>query len=204
VSSPSGQPKDQPKQRYRIARLIAVVAGITGVLLCGVTPLLPVKQTTATIAWPQGLDADGHVSDVTAPLVSGAPRGLDITIPCSAIATLPEKGGLVLSTVPAGGVDATAHGLFVRANKTTVFAAYRDHVAAAVPRAKLGDCNELHLWAGPGGVGADATSARSCLPLPNSPMASGASGVRAASATPGVRVMETPGLGSSASTGAER
>ncbi|HTM84442.1 MAG TPA: arabinosyltransferase domain-containing protein, partial [Mycobacterium sp.] len=176
MSSPSGQPKDQPKQRYRIARLIAVVAGITGVLLCGVTPLLPVKQTTATIAWPQGVDADGHVTDVTTPLVSGAPRSLDITIPCSAIATLPANGGLVLSTVPAGGVDATAHGLFVRANKTVVIAAYRDHVAAAAPRDKIADCRELHLWADPGSVGADFVGipgAAGTLPGENKPQIGG-------------------------------
>ncbi|KAA1431528.1 arabinosyltransferase domain-containing protein [Mycolicibacter arupensis] len=167
---------DQPRQRHRFARLIAVVAGVTGVLLCGITPLLPVNQTTATIAWPQGVDADGHVADVTAPLVSGAPQSLDITIPCSAMATLGEKGGLVLSTVPAGGVDATAHGLFVRANKTTVFAAYRDQVAAAAPRSKLADCSELHLWAGAGGVGADFVGipgAAGTLPPENKPQIGG-------------------------------
>ncbi|BBZ25266.1 arabinosyltransferase domain-containing protein [Mycolicibacter hiberniae] len=167
---------DQPQRRYRIARLIAVLAGVSGVLLCGITPLLPVKQTTATIAWPQGVDADGYVSDVTAPLVSGAPRSLDITIPCSAIATLGANGGLVLSTVPAGGVDATAHGLFVRANKTTVTAAYRDHVAAAAARDKLGDCSELHLWADAGGVGADFVGipgASGQLPGENKPQIGG-------------------------------
>ncbi|GFG87110.1 arabinosyltransferase domain-containing protein [Mycolicibacter algericus] len=174
MSSPSAQPKDQP--RYRLARLIAVVAGIAGVLLCGITPLLPARQTTATIAWPQGVDAQGHVTDVTAPLVSGAPRGLDITIPCSAIATLPAKGGLVLSTVPAGGVDATAHGLFVRANKTTVFAAYRDHVAAAAPRDKIADCSQLRLWANPGDVGAEFVGipgASGSLPPENKPQIGG-------------------------------
>ncbi|CAJ1505573.1 arabinosyltransferase domain-containing protein [[Mycobacterium] kokjensenii] len=176
MSSTQERPQDQPQQRYRIARLIAVIAGIAGVLLCGVTPLLPVEQTTATIAWPQGLDADGHITDVTAPLVSGAPRSLDITVPCAAIATLPDKGGLVLSTVPAGGVDATAHGLFVLANKTTVTAAYRDHVAAAIPRSKLGDCTELHLWADAGGVGADfvgIADANGTLPTENKPQIGG-------------------------------
>lgn len=176
MSSPHDQSRDQPKQRYRFARLIAVVAGITGVLLCGLTPLLPVRQTTATIAWPQGVNAEGHVTDVTAPLVSGAPRSLDITIPCSAIASLPEKGGLVLSTVPAGGVDATAHGLFVRANKTVVFAAYRDHVAAAASRDKIAGCSELHLWADAGGVGADFVGipgASGSLPPENKPQIGG-------------------------------
>ena len=45
---------------HRIARLIAVIAGIAGVVLCGLVPLLPVKQTTATIVWPQ---APGPVTD---------------------------------------------------------------------------------------------------------------------------------------------
>ena len=40
----------------RRARLIAIVAGIAGVMLCGLVPLLPVKQTTATILWPQGAE----------------------------------------------------------------------------------------------------------------------------------------------------
>ena len=57
----------------RIARIVAVVAGVAGVLLCVLVPLLPVKQTTATIGWPQGTGADGLITDITAPLVSGAP-----------------------------------------------------------------------------------------------------------------------------------
>lgn len=170
-------PDDNQRSRNRIARLIAVIAGLTGVLLCGITPLLPVTQTTATIGWPQGT-ADGHITDVTAPLVSGAPRALDITIPCAAIATLPANGGLVLSTVPAGGVDATAHGLFVLANKTTVTAAYRDNVAASAPRDKVtgAGCHELHLWADSTGVGADFVGipgAAGTLPPENKPQIGG-------------------------------
>ena len=63
---------------HRNVRLIAVIAGIAGVLLCGLVPLLPVKQTTATVLWPQGLGPDGFVADVTAPLVSGAPQTLSL------------------------------------------------------------------------------------------------------------------------------
>ena len=146
------------ERAHRIARLVAAVAGIAGVLLCGLVPLLPVKQTTATIMWPQGLGADGFVSDVTAPLVAGAPRALDVSIPCSAIATLPAAGGLVFSTVPPGsGVDATKNGLFVRASGDVVVVAFRDSVAAVAPRAAVtgGACSALHIWANVGGVGAD-------------------------------------------------
>ncbi|MCZ0729286.1 arabinosyltransferase domain-containing protein [Mycolicibacterium iranicum] len=148
------------------ARLVAVIAGLAGLVLCGLTPLLPVKQTTATIMWPQSggpdsqtqaVDSDGFVSDITAPLVSGAPRALDVTIPCPAIATLPEDGGLVFSTNPPGGIDVGRNGLFVRANVDVVYVAFRDTVAAVAPREAVdsGACSELRVWANVGAVGAD-------------------------------------------------
>jgi arabinosyltransferase A len=142
---------------HRIARLIAVAAGIAGVLLCGLVPLMPVNETTATILWPQGTTPDGFISDVTAPLVSGAPRTLDITVPCQAVASLPKPGGLVVSTVPPGGIDATRNGLFVNANADVVVVAFRDSVAAVAPRQAVdsGACSTLHNWANPGEVGAD-------------------------------------------------
>lgn len=135
---------------------MAAVAGIVGLLLCALVPLLPVKQTTATVLWPQGI-VDGHVTQITAPLVSGAPRALDISIPCAAIATLPASGGLVVSTLPAGGIDAGKDGLFVRADKDLVVVAFRDTVAAAAPRAAVagGACSVLHAWANAGAAGAE-------------------------------------------------
>ena len=136
--------------------MVAVVAGLAGLLLCVIVPLLPVKQTTAAVLWPQG-SADGHVTQVTAPLVSGAPRALDISIPCSTIATLPADGGLVLSTLPAGGVDAGKNGLFVRADKNAIVIAFRDTVAAVAQRSAVaaGACSALHIWADAGVAGAD-------------------------------------------------
>ncbi|OBH82307.1 arabinosyltransferase [Mycobacterium scrofulaceum] len=149
-------PHDGNQRSQRIPRLVAAVAGIVGLLLCALVPLLPVKQTTATVLWPQGI-ADGHVTQITAPLVSGAPRALDISIPCAAIATLPADGGLVVSTLPAGGIDAGKDGLFVRANKDLVVVAFRDTVAAAAPRAAVagGACSVLHAWANAGAAGAE-------------------------------------------------
>jgi arabinosyltransferase A len=148
---------DSARPTHRLARLVAIVAGIAGALLCALVPLLPVNQTTATILWPQGLNAAGHVTDITAPLVSGAPRALDISIPCSAIATLPADGGLVVSTLPVNGFETGKSGLFVRANKETVVVAFRDSQAAAAPRSAVaaGACSALHVWADAGGVGAD-------------------------------------------------
>ena len=135
---------------------MAAVAGIVGLLLCALVPLLPVKQTTATVLWPQGT-IDGQVTQITAPLVSGAPRALDISIPCAAIATLPPSGGLVVSTLPAGGVDAGKDGLFVRADKDLVVVAFRDTVAAVAPRPAVagGACSVLHAWADAGAAGAE-------------------------------------------------
>lgn len=149
-------PHDRNERSLRIPRLIAVVAGLVGVLLCVTVPLLPVKQTTATVLWPQG-STDGHVTQVTAPLVSGAPRALDISIPCPAMATLPPAGGLVVSTLPAGGVDTGKNGLFVRADKDVIVVAFRDTVAAVAKRSAVaaGACSVLHLWADAGAAGAD-------------------------------------------------
>lgn len=148
---------DGNERSHRIARLVAVVSGIAGLVLCLLVPLLPVQQTTAAILWPQGNTPDGNISQITAPLVSGAPRDLDISIPCSAIATLPAAGGLVVSTLPTDGFQTGKHGLFVRANKDSVVVAFRDTVAAVAPRAQIaaGGCNVLHVWADAGGAGAD-------------------------------------------------
>ena len=150
-------PRDEEERTYRFARLVAVVAGIAGLLLCGLVPLLPVKQTTATILWPQASGPDGLITDITAPLVSGAPQALDISIPCQAVATLPDAGGLVVSTIPPAGIDASRNGLFVRATTDVVVVAVRDSVAAVAPRPAVesGACNTLHIWANPGEVGAD-------------------------------------------------
>ncbi|MCG5432966.1 arabinosyltransferase domain-containing protein [Mycobacterium sp. MYCO198283] len=140
------------RRSVRVARLVAVVAGLAGVLLCVLVPLLPVRQTTAAVRWPQG-----PVGDLTAPLVSGAPQSLDVSIPCRAIATLPADGGLVFATVPPAGIDASRNGLFVRADKNVVVVAFRDSVAAVAPRSAVngGACDVLRIWANAGGVGAD-------------------------------------------------
>lgn len=50
---------------YRIARYVAVVAGLLGAVLAIATPLLPVNQTTAQLNWPQ----NGTFASVEAPLI---------------------------------------------------------------------------------------------------------------------------------------
>ena len=92
-------------------KVVATVTGLLGFLLAVLTPLLPVNQSTAELKWPQG----GGVSDVAAPLVSFVPIDMDMSVPCSLATRLPEQGGVLLSTIPEGGQDAGARGLFVRA-----------------------------------------------------------------------------------------
>ena len=146
-----------PARTPRLIALVAIVAGVLGLLLCVLTPLLPVKQTTAAVLWPQGIGADGLVTDVTAPLVAGAPLALNVDIPCAAVSTLPAAGGVVLSTIPDGGIDAGRNGLFIRTTASSVIVAFRDSVAAVAPRQAVdsGACSSLHVWANVGGVGAD-------------------------------------------------
>ncbi|QIV82342.1 arabinosyltransferase domain-containing protein [Mycolicibacterium frederiksbergense] len=141
----------------RKVRLLAVITGLVGFLLCALAPLLPVRQSTAAIQWPQSANADGFVGDITAPLVSGAPRSLDVTIPCRTVASLPADGGLVFSTIPPDGIDAGRNGLFVNATADVVYVAFRDTVAAVAPRDAVdsGACSELRIWANVGAVGAD-------------------------------------------------
>ena len=67
-----------------------------------------------------------------------------------------RPGGLVFSTIPPAGIDASRNGLFVRANADTVVVAFRDTVAAVAPRPAInaGGCSAAPVG-GPGGSGAD-------------------------------------------------
>lgn len=69
---------------HRIARWVASVAGLLGVLLAVATPLLPVDQTTAQLNWPQ----NGSFGSVEAPLIGYVATDLNITVPCQAAAGL--------------------------------------------------------------------------------------------------------------------
>ncbi len=106
---------------HRIARLVASVAGLLGVLLAIATPLLPVDQTTAQLNWPQ----NGTFGSVDAPLIGYVATDLTITIPCEAAAGLtgPSNAGktVLLSTVPKQAPKAVDRGLLiVRANNDLV------------------------------------------------------------------------------------
>jgi arabinosyltransferase B len=116
-----------------IARWVAIVAGLFGFVLAVATPLLPVKQTTATLNWPQ----QGQLSNITAPLITEAPVSLTATIPCSVIRDLPPAGGLVLGTAPAKGKQAALNALFVNVTAQRVDITDRNVVIASVPRSRV-------------------------------------------------------------------
>jgi arabinosyltransferase C len=106
---------------HRAARIVAAVAGLLGALLAIVTPLLPVKQTTAELNWPQ----NGVLGSVEAPLIGYVATDLNISIPCQAVAGLagPRKAGktVLLSTVPKQAPKAVDRGLLIeRANDDLV------------------------------------------------------------------------------------
>jgi arabinosyltransferase C len=108
----------QAERSYRAARLVAVVAGLLGTLLAIATPLLPVKQTTAQLNWPQ----NGVLGSVEAPLIGYVATDLNIEIPCQAAAGLSGTGKTVLlSTVPKQAPKAVDRGMLIeRANDDLV------------------------------------------------------------------------------------
>ncbi|HSS24619.1 MAG TPA: arabinosyltransferase domain-containing protein [Mycobacterium sp.] len=106
---------------HRIARIVAVVAGLLGALLAIATPVLPVNQTTAQLNWPQ----NGTFQSVDAPLIGYVATDLNITVPCQAAAGLagPQNAGktVLLSTVPKHAPKAVDRGLLIqRANDELV------------------------------------------------------------------------------------
>ena len=106
---------------HRIARLVAVVAGLLGALLALATPALPVDQTTAQLNWPQ----HGTFESVDAPLIGYVATDLNIAVPCAAAAGLagPKNSGktVLLSTVPKQASKAVDRGLLIqRANDDLV------------------------------------------------------------------------------------
>ena len=128
---------ESERSTHRLARVVAIVAGIARSVAVRGGSAASGQADDGDHPVAAGPQRDGHITDVTAPLVSGAPRAMDISIPCAAIATLPADGGLVVSTLPVNGFETGKSGLFVRANKDTVVVAFRDSVAAVAPRSAV-------------------------------------------------------------------
>ncbi|MDI9916971.1 arabinosyltransferase domain-containing protein [Rhodococcus sp. IEGM 1379] len=130
--APSSPPPSLPDARelFRRTRLVAIVAGLIGFFLALATPLLPVTQTTAAVNWPQ----NGVIGDVEAPLMAQVPIDVNASIPCSSVGSLPEAGGILLSTAPAQGAGAALSSMFVRVSATNVDVLDRNVVVASATR----------------------------------------------------------------------
>ncbi|NLG56516.1 MAG: arabinosyltransferase [Rhodococcus sp.] len=140
---PAPTPPQDLRAEYRSARLTAIITGLLGLLLALATPFLPVNQTTAVAQWPQA----GSMTDIELPLMSQAPISFAATIPCAAIADLPDYGGIALSTAPAQGSGAALNALFVRVSDASVEVMNRNVVVAAAPREQVesGDCAQITI-----------------------------------------------------------
>ncbi|MBY4129319.1 arabinosyltransferase [Rhodococcus fascians] len=127
-----------------MARLVAIVSAVLGILLTIAIPLLPIEQQQSSLTWPQS----ETVSNVEAPLVGYTPIGVDATVPCDAANQLPA-GGLLLSTSPKGSPDAYRYGLVAEitdGDAPQLKVTLRDSVLLEKPIAELspstaGDCS---------------------------------------------------------------
>ncbi|WP_019201654.1 arabinosyltransferase domain-containing protein [Tsukamurella sp. 1534] len=195
-SSRSGQEPGSPR-RIAAARLVAVVAGAVGLLLCLLTPLLPVKQATAAVDWPQSRPGAESAS-VTASLVSQAPADLRATVPCAAFARLAPTGGTVLSTLPPGSSGARELGLNVTVGSPgpgqSVTVSTRNTVIASAPLDHVRNCSQLRLWSSMADVGAafEGTDVRGTTSTDNRPVVGGVftslTPEQVAAAGPGMRL----------------
>jgi arabinosyltransferase C len=131
---------------HRIARLIAIVAGLLGAALAIATPLLPVTQTTAQLNWPQ----NGVLQSVNAPLIGYVATDLDISVPCSAAAGLTGPGKTVLlSTVPKQAPKAVDRGLLIERVNNDLLVIVRNTPVVSAPLSQVLSpaCRELTFTA---------------------------------------------------------
>src|SRR5690349_15418835 len=131
---------------HRIARLIAIVAGLLGAALAIATPLLPVTQTTAQLNWPQ----NGVLQSVNAPLIGYVATDLDISVPCSAAAGLTGPGKTVLlSTVPKQAPKAVDRGLLIERVNNDLLVIVRNTPVVTAPLSQVLSpaCRELTFTA---------------------------------------------------------
>ncbi len=120
----------------RTARLVAVVAGLLGMAMALLTPFLPVKQTTASLSWPQ----NGALSSVTAPLIGYVATDLTITVPCRAAAALTGQPGaptVLLSTVPKQAGKAVDRGLLIQRTNNDLVVVVRNTPVVVAPMSQV-------------------------------------------------------------------
>ena len=130
---------------HRIARRVAVVAGLLGTLMALATPLLPVNQTTARLDWPQS----GTFASVEAPLIGYAATDLSVTVPCQSAAGLawPQTAGttVLLSTVPKQAPKATDRGLLIMRAHDDLVVVLRNSPLVSAPLSQVLSSGCRHL-----------------------------------------------------------
>ena len=126
--------------------------------MCALVPLLPVKQTTATIQWPQAATPTAIVGDITAPLVSGAPRVTRRVhpVPDGGHPARRRRSG-VLHDPARRDRRRPQRPVRARQRRRRLSSRSVTSVAAVAPRdaVESGACSTIHLWANVGAVGAD-------------------------------------------------
>ena len=157
MTDPTPSTESRSVRTTTIAKTVAVVTGLIGILLALAAPLLPVTYTNAEIVWPQAAtaDADPTVENVVAPNVSYNPTAMDVSVPCSLASLLPEDGGVLLSTVPKSGLNARQVGLFITATHDNLLVTQRNAVLLSVPRAQAQTSSDCRIV-----VHADTTGTR--------------------------------------------
>jgi arabinosyltransferase B len=129
--------------RVRVARWVAIVAGLLGFVASALIPVLPVVQTTSMLYWPQ----NGQLASVTAPLITLTPVSLTASVPCTVVRDMVPSGGLVLGTAPTAGKQAGRNGLFVSVSEERVDVIARDVVIVSVSRSMMADpaCQRIQI-----------------------------------------------------------
>ncbi|GAA4479870.1 arabinosyltransferase domain-containing protein [Rhodococcus olei] len=156
---PPGESRPQaPRAGVAGPRLVAAISAAIGILLAITIPFLPVRQTEASVSWPQ----NGTTAGVTAPLVSYAPTALDIAIPCTAVDRLAGTGGVLVSTAPIGAPDTERYGLVAKvvtdSDPHRVDVVARDRVLLSAPLTDLGPGCTIVVHSSPTGTSATVGS----------------------------------------------
>src|SRR5262249_28193546 len=122
---------------YRIARIVAVVAGLLGAVLAIATPRLPVNKPTASRNWPQ----NGTFDSVDAPLIGYVATDLNVSVPCPAAAGLagPQNTGktVLLSTVPKQAPKAVDRGLLIQRSNDDLVLVVRNVPVVTAPLSQV-------------------------------------------------------------------
>ncbi len=140
-------------------RLLAIVTGFLGAFLAILSGFLPVHQDTTEIDWTAGPE----YQSVTAPLVSGRPLDLTVTVPCDALAAVPEQT-IVVSTLPPEAPGLISDGLVVQRARSgdgtsAIEVTVRNTTLLSIPLATLRDpaCEGLRIRAETGVMTAELT-----------------------------------------------